>query len=289
MELKVTPYEQPAAISFNFEELKQELADRVHIYETAVYDDTQIQQAKADRADLNKLKKALNDERIRREKEYLKPFTEFKDKVNEIIHIIDKPIGIIDQQVKEYENREKEEKRESITEFWDGELREDLTTIPPEWLQLQQIWDERWLNKSVSMAAIKTEITKRVQSITNDVATLQDLPKFGFEAVEVYKTTLDMNRALNEARRMSEIQDAKEAAEAAKKKAQEEAEAKAKQEAEQVHDTGFYVVEPEPVPFEEPKTWLMFAAELTTTQARMLKEFFNTNGIPFKPISEGME
>lgn len=282
MELKVTPYEQPAAILFNFEELKQELADRVHIYETTVYDDTQIQQAKADRADLNKLKKALNDERLRREKEYMKPFTEFKDKINEIIHIIDKPIGIIDQQVKEYENREKDEKRDNITDFWTGELREDLTTIPPEWLQLQQIWDERWLNKSVSMAAIKAEIKKRVQSITNDVATLQDLPKFGFEAVTVYKTTLDINRALNEARRMSEIQDAKEAAEAAKKKAQEEATARAQQEAEQV--PAETEPEPEPVPFEEPKTWLKFAAELTTTQARMLKEFFDINGIPFKAI-----
>ena len=282
MELKVTPYEQPAAILFNFEELKQELADRVHIYETTVYDDTQIQQAKADRADLNKLKKALNDERLRREKEYMKPFTEFKDKINEIIHIIDKPIGIIDQQVKEYENREKEEKRDSLTEFWNGELREDLTTIPPEWLQIQQIWDERWLNKSVSMAAIKTEIKKRVQSILNDVAMLQDLPKFGFEAVAVYKTTLDINRALNEAHRMSEIQDAKEAAEAAKKKAQEEAAARAQQEAEQA--PAETEPEPEPVPFEEPKTWLKFAAELTTTQARMLKEFFDINGIPFKAI-----
>ena len=282
MELKVTPYEQPAAILFNFEELKQELADRVHIYETTVYDDTQIQQAKADRADLNKLKKALNDERLRREKEYMKPFTEFKDKINEIIHIIDKPIGIIDQQVKEYENREKDEKRDNITDFWTGELREDLTTIPPEWLQLQQIWDERWLNKSVSMAAIKAEIKKRVQSILNDVATLQDLPKFGFEAVVVYKTSLDINRALYEARRMSEIQDAKEAAEAAKKKAQEEAAARAQQEAEQV--PAETEPEPEPVPFEEPKTWLKFAAELTTTQARMLKEFFDINGIPFKAI-----
>lgn len=287
MELKVTPYEQPSAIQFNFEELKQELADRVHVYETAVYNDTQIAQAKADRADLNRLKKALNDERIRREKEYLKPFTEFKEKVNEIIHIIDKPIGIIDQQVKEYENREKEAKRAEITDYWNAELREDITTIPPEWMQIEQIWDDRWLNKSVSMAAIKAEIKQRVLKAAEDTATLQDLPQFGFEAVEVYKSTLDINRALNEARRMSEIQEAKEAAEAARKKALEEAQARAEQEAKQAaeqvpaEDPAADIQEPEPA---ELTKWVDFSVELTATTARMLKEFFETNGIRYKAI-----
>ena len=74
MELKVNEYQLPEVIAFNYEEIKNELTERIHIYETVVYDDSQIKQAKADRADLNRFKKALNDERIRREKEYLKSF-----------------------------------------------------------------------------------------------------------------------------------------------------------------------------------------------------------------------
>lgn len=92
MELKVNEVAVPEQITFNYEELKQELTEKVSMYETLVYTDDQIKQAKADKANLNKLKKALNDERIRREREYMQPFNDFKQKINEIIGIIDKPV-----------------------------------------------------------------------------------------------------------------------------------------------------------------------------------------------------
>ena len=103
MELKINEVQLPEQITFNYEELKQELTEKVSMYETLVYTDEQIKEAKVDKASLNKLKKALNDERIRREKEYMKPFDDFKAKINEIIDIIDKPVALIDKQVKEYE------------------------------------------------------------------------------------------------------------------------------------------------------------------------------------------
>lgn len=101
MELKIEQVAIPEKIAFNYEELKQELSDKVKMYETLVYTDDQIKSAKADRADLNRLKKALNDERIRREKEYMHPFNAFKAQINEIIGIIDKPVALIDKQIRE--------------------------------------------------------------------------------------------------------------------------------------------------------------------------------------------
>lgn len=71
MELKMHEYQLPEKILFNYEELKRELTEKVSHYETLVYTDDQIKEAKADKAALNKLKKALNDERIRREREYI--------------------------------------------------------------------------------------------------------------------------------------------------------------------------------------------------------------------------
>lgn len=73
MELRVEAYQLPEKISFNFEELKTELQAKTQHYETLVYTDDQIKEAKADRANLNRLKKALNDERIRRRKSILHP------------------------------------------------------------------------------------------------------------------------------------------------------------------------------------------------------------------------
>lgn len=85
MELRVNEVAIPEKIDFNYEELKAELTSKVSFYETLVYTDDQIKDAKADKANLNKLKRALNDERIRREKEYMQPFNVFKAQINEII------------------------------------------------------------------------------------------------------------------------------------------------------------------------------------------------------------
>lgn len=295
MELRVNEYQLPDVIAFNYEEIKNELAERVHIYETVVYDDTQIKQAKADRADLNRFKKALNDERIRREKEYLKPFEDFKNKINELIKIVDKPCEVIDKQIKAYEEDVKVKKREEIMAFFE-ELRSSEDTTPPDWLTLEQIFDDKWLNASVKMSAIQTSITDTIERIKNDLVTLSSLPNFGFEASEVYKSTLDINRAIQEGRRLEEIQRRKEEAERlraeAEARAKEEAEARAREKMEQAEaDTviniqmGEQIDEEEPAADDEPvTTWVNFSALLTTEQALMLKAFFEDNGIPFKSI-----
>lgn len=74
MELQIEDVQLPEQIKFNFEDLKSEIQAKAHEYEVSVYTEDNIKAAKADRASLNKLKKALNDERIRREKAYMKPF-----------------------------------------------------------------------------------------------------------------------------------------------------------------------------------------------------------------------
>ena len=292
MELKVNEYQLPDVIAFNYEEIKNELAERVHIYETVVYDDTQIKQAKADRADLNRFKKALNDERIRREKEYLKPFEDFKNKINELIKIVDKPCEIIDKQIKTYEEDQKAKKREEIKAFFEG-LRSDEENTPPDWLTFEQIFDDKWLNVSVKMSAIVVSIRDTIDRIKNDLVTLASLPNFGFEATEVYKSTLDINRAIQEGKRLEEIQRRKEEAE----RMRAEAEAKAREELEQtaaqeeVAPTACQPADPvevweeeEPAAYEELPTWVNFSALLTVNQAAMLKIFFEDHGIQFKAI-----
>ena len=114
MELKINSYQLPEAISFNFEELKNELQVKTDQYTKMVYTDDNIKTAKEDRADLNRLKKALNDERLRLQREYMKPFEGFKKQVDEIIGIIDRPVLAIDRQIKEYEAIKQDEKKQKI-------------------------------------------------------------------------------------------------------------------------------------------------------------------------------
>lgn len=286
MELKVNEVAIPDVIQFNYDELKQELTEKVSMYETMVYTDDQIKQAKADKASLNKLKKALNDERIRREKEYLQPFNEFKVKINEIISIIDKPVAVIDKQVKEYEEKQKADKKATIIEHW--ESIEDK----PEWLTFDSIFDSRWLLSGTSMRSIKDNINGILNSVKENITTLASLPEFSFESTEEYKRTLDINKAIAEGQRLADIQKRKEeqerlkAEQEAKRQAEEatkkQAEETAKQTEEAVINNAPDLYAQKPV--KEDAQWISFEAYLTVPQALELKEFFNNRNIDFKAI-----
>lgn len=289
MELRVNEVTIPEKIDFNYEELKAELTDKVKFYESLAYTDDQIKDAKADRANLNRLKKAFNDERIRIEKEYMKPFEEFKAQINEIIAIIDKPMAVIDEQVKAFEEKRKAEKQKAIEELFDSIGFQNFVT-------LDKIQDPKWLNASVSMKSIEEQMRARMYQIGDDVFTLSQLPEFGFEATEVFKQTLDINKAISEAKRMSEIAKAKAEAEA-RRKAEEEARRKAEEERkaqeqlqEQQRAAMAQAMTPPEVEEQQAeertpqKMIVKFEAELTIDDAAALKEFFQSRNITFRAI-----
>ena len=286
MELRIEEYQLPEALTFNYEELKAALIEKVRVYEALIYTDDQIQQAKKDRADLNRLKKALNDERIRREREYMEPFNEFKKKINEIIAIIDQPTAVIDRQVKDFEEKKKQEKRDQIAAIFD-EMEH------PDWLQLSKIWDEKWMNTTASMKTIQEALAGKVAQVTTDLTTLASLPEFGFEATEVYKSTLDINRAISEGHRLAEIArkkaeyEATQAARLAEQMAEEQA---AKEEAARMAEIQPAKAE-ETIPVEEilpqiepVRSWIAFEANLNIDEALELREFFNSRNIEFRAV-----
>lgn len=207
-ELKIEAYSLPEAPKFNYEELKTALIERTRDYKTTVYGEDQIKQAKADRSELNKISKALNDERIRLEKEYNKPFSVFKDQVNEVIGIIKDASGAIDEQVKAFEAKEKQEKEAACRELFGSKNTYD-------WLGYEQLAKPTWINKSTKLEAIGEEIDIALATIETSMNALQGL-EYEFEATEFYKKSLSLTGALDENRRLSEM---------AKKKAEAEARA----------------------------------------------------------------
>ena len=272
MEMKVNEVIIPEQITWNYDEIKAELTVKIQKYETLAYTEDQIQEAKKDRANLNKLKAALNDERLRREREYMKPFQVFKDQVNEIREIIDKPIKIIDEQLEGYEEDRKRKKREEIGAYWAQE------TTHPDWITLPLIFQDKWLNASYSMTQIKKDIDSKVGQINYDMETLEMLPEYSFEAVEVYKTTLDMNKAIAEGQRLADIQKRKEEAEKAEKELMAKVE---EEEAEAIMADMEAEASPAPEQKEEKKMMVRFEVELTVDQAKELRTFFQERGIRF--------
>ena len=275
MELKITELQLPGKISFNYEDLKRELSEKVKVYESLVYGDDQIQAAKADRAALNRLRKALNDERIRQEKEFLQPFNEFKAQIKELCGIIDTATASVDKQVKEFEDQKKAEKLNAIEEYWYSVLAADKI---PAAVSFRMIFESRWLNASVSMKSIQEAIDGKVEQIRKDLDVVDSLPFYTFEARECYMDTLDLARAVSEAHRLQEQADKKAAWEAEQQKRKAEASAvKPVQVMTNIND-------PDDIENITSRQWVSFQALLSTDEAKALGAWLRANGIKYKAI-----
>lgn len=195
MEIRICEYQVPEVISFNYEEIKAELQKKMDEYASCVYTDDTVKEAKADRAYLNNLKKSINAKRLELEREYNRPFTEFKAKINEIIGIIDKPIEIIDTRVKEFEAEQKEKRKGEVVAY----IAEN--TENAELFDLA--WDDKWLNTSTSMKKVRETIAELDARFTRELNILKEISEYSFEAIEKYKHTLDLTAAIEETKRLA--------------------------------------------------------------------------------------
>lgn len=275
MELKVNAVAIPDPITFNYEELKAELMRKAEAYASLVYTEDQIKIAKADRANLNRLKKALNDERLKQEREYMQPFNQFKAQIQEIISIIDKPCAVIDQQVKAFEEQQKQDKLEKIQAYFYNHAAIEGFEV----LRLDQVFDDKWLNASVSMKSIQEAIGAKFEQIDKDLAVIRSLPFFAFEAEEAYMNTLDLGRAVSEAHRLQDLAAKKaayEAEQAKRREAFEEADAQRKEDIAEAKAEGLSgTIEP-------VRQWVGFQALLSVEEAKALGQYMKDNGIRYK-------
>lgn len=199
MDFQITKMQTPEIPEANFEELKKDLQEKVSKYENMIYNDNEIAQAKKDRADLNKLKKAINDKRIAMEKEYMQPFNEFKAKVNEILALLDKPILAIDTQVKNYEAQIAEAKKQ-----WIEATFKQKCPFAFDWLKLEQIYNPRWLNSSFTKNAIEEEMDLTFSMIETELKSIDTLD-YKEQALEVYKETLSLSMALDKVKQIKDL------------------------------------------------------------------------------------
>ena len=208
MEVRLTPaIEQviPPQISFNFEEIKSELAGKLQVYQNMVVTESGIKEAKADRANLNKFKSALADSRKAVKAQWNQPLSDFEGKMKELERMVDEPIGAIDRQVKAYDEAKKQDKRQQIERFFEGAVG-DLEEVLP----LSKIWNDRWLNATYPMKDIEKEIVEHIRKTHSDIGIIvaMQLPCCD-QMLSTYLETLDMSRAMEEKHKYEQAQKAK--------------------------------------------------------------------------------
>lgn len=203
-------------IEWNRAELEAAVKAKVAQYEGVTYTDDTIQAAKADRAELNKLKAAIEDRRKIVKKVINEPYTVFEKELKGILALIDTPVGIIDTQIKDYENQKKEEKKEQIREAYSaaiGELEKVIT--------FERLFDPRYLNATYSLPKAIADIQGKIEKVKTDLQTIDEMcSDYKTNAQDIYLKTLDLSKAMAEEKRLHDLKEKMEA----DKRAREEAE-----------------------------------------------------------------
>ena len=290
-ELKITSY-QVGTIDFNFDEIKNELMESVAHYETLAYSEENIRECKADHNKLKALIAALDNERKKRKKEYLAPLEAFEDKIKELQAIIGKPLAVIDKQLDAFEKVRKEKKHAGVEKWWAEDFAPN-NEVPAIIQSITDIWDERWMNVTYSLKQIEKDVADRLAAIQADIDTINSLPEYSFEAMEIYKDGLDLRKALAEGKRLADIQARKEAAKITAgmvKGTQFAPDGTELNPGAKADTLSPETKKPENEPqsaAESPKMWwVSFRAHLTAPQAHKLKAFFEAEGIEYEAVAE---
>ena len=269
-------------LTTNALQLRDHVAEALERYTPENYSEDNVDQAKADRAILNKAAKDLNDRRIQLERDWNAPLQEFKSIIGDTVKMISEGSAKIDAVVKGVESRAKAEKRAAIEELWD---RKCITLLP-----LSKLWDDKWLNKTKRLPAVEKEIGEKLLKIEAELDTLAAVDTEDGDVLRAYYLDcLDLQRTLaysatlkNNRQRLQEEQARRQA----------EAEAQATREA-------YVAPTAEPAPttpttpttptaYEAPETVIPEVLERTMVvrgtreQLIALAEFMNAEGIWFK-------
>lgn len=211
-------------IKWNREELETAVRQKIAAYENVVYTEDNIKQAKADRAELNKLVTAIEERRKKVKKIINEPYETFEAELKEVLALIQEPVGIIDKQVKAFEDQQKKEKETKIRAAYD-EVIGNLESILP----FDKVFDSRYLNQTYKLVAAQTDIKSKVEKIRADLEIIDSLEsKYKLNAKDVYIKTLDLSKALAENKRLSDLEEKLEAEK--RRRAEEEVERKRQEE-----------------------------------------------------------
>lgn len=296
MELKIYSPQEAGflqKIDWNFDELKQEIQEAARSYETSVYTDDTIKAAKADRAKLNKLVDAIKGKRTEIRKKLLEPDVLFGEQVNELTSIIQSAITNIDEQVKDFEQRQRAAKKEKIHEFYMENIH-DLE----EYLPFERVFRPEYANASTTMKSIKEDILALIQRVAEGISILNEVDsKYAGDMKAVFLKTYDIGAAMAERNNLEAEEQKRAAYMAEQERIKVEREAARRTEAERVINAG-RKSEPVVSEMETPESKVSHKTETvenpihvidfrvfaTLAQLNQLKTFLKDNGIRFEPV-----
>lgn len=274
----------------NLEALKAELAPKLDYYNNLVVTEDSIKAAKTDKANLNKLRTAIEDQRKSIKKQYLEPYNLLEAQCKEVVALIDAPIKAIDSQIKAFDEIEKQEKYAALFEAF-------TALNVPEWIKIEDILNPKWGNKTEKIDSLKAEMADNLKKLTDDFDKLVEMygeREYYLPIVNRFKTTKDFSQtAVYAVQLESEYKKEQE-----RKAKEEELRQQMLKAAESVQNAPeqpeveqSVIIPPEPqtavnVESEQPEPILKgrFEVECTKSQLIALRDFMKAQGIKFEIV-----
>lgn len=205
-------------IEWNKEELEAAVKAKVDSYKGIVYTEETLKSAKADRAELNNLLKAIEDRRKKVKEIINQPYSDFEKELKSVTDLIKRQTEEIGKQIDSFEDKQKEEKKQKIQEAYDSAIG-DLKEILP----FTKVFDTRYLNKTYKLNTAISEVKAKIEQVKTDLSTIESVcGKYALNAKDVYVRTLDLSKALAEEKRLKELEEKLEAERIRKQKEEEE-------------------------------------------------------------------
>lgn len=206
---------QQLRIPANFEEVGAVLKEKLIPYSTLIVTPDTIPDAKAARANVNRLRANIDEYRKTVKKLLSAPAAEFEANCKPLIAMCDEAAGNIDSQVKAFERREKDQKIAALRIFFNEKIGEDIR-----FLSFEDIQNPKWENKTYSEEAAQKDIISAITTVRSSLGAIHSLHS-PFEAVLIdqYLKTRDLaacmqqnEKLIADQERLEKLREQKEAA-----------------------------------------------------------------------------
>ena len=190
MELKVIA-KQLGYLEINYEDLKNEIINELGKYQGLVVTFNDLPKAKQTRAMLNKVLKAIRNRRNELKNEFLKPYEVIENQIQELTDMIEEVVTSIDNQIKSFELKVREEKLKEIEKIW---IDMNYQKVP-----FEKVLRPEYLNKTFTIDRIISEFKDFINKTEQDLKAIDNLIDDIEKAMALkkkYLSTLDFSESL---------------------------------------------------------------------------------------------
>ena len=185
----------------DYDKLKEKVLEDVSVFKGIIISEDNLDEAPKWRAELNKKAKRISDFRIAFEKDFKKRIEKSTSQLKELASFYADASSNIDVQVKEFDEKRKQEKNEAI-----GKIYSDTIGDMEQFLPLQKLYNDKWTNKGYTLDAIRKEIKAQVDSVRDGINTIQLLgTKYESQMISAFLEAYNMNDALKKKAELEQI------------------------------------------------------------------------------------